>query len=113
MTTLLGENCGVFGIYSRENCIHDIYNGIDFLQHRGQEYCGIATFTDRLHQVTHHGKVANAFTAQELDYLQGRWGIGHVSLKERQPMNWQARVVEISLAFSGNIINADALIEEM
>ena len=113
MTTLLGENCGVFGIYSRRDCVHDIYNGLDFLQHRGQEYCGIATFTDRLHQITHHGKIANTFTVQDLDYLQGRWGIGHVSLRERQPMNWQARVGEISLAFSGNIINADTLIQDM
>jgi amidophosphoribosyltransferase len=113
MTAIIGENCGVFGIYSQKDCVQDIYNGLDFLQHRGQAFCGIATFDERIRQVTHHGKVANSFTVQDLDYLQGKWGIGHVSLRERQPMNWLARIGEISLAFSGNIINAEDLIQEM
>jgi amidophosphoribosyltransferase len=109
----LKDKCGVFGIYSNSPCIQDIYHGIDFLQHRGQEYCGIATCEDHIHQVTHHGKVANSFSEKDLDYLKGNWGIGHVSLWERQPMTWQSRLGQISVAFSGNIINADELIAEM
>ena len=31
------ENCGVFGLYSKRECVYDIYRGIDFFQHRGQE----------------------------------------------------------------------------
>jgi hypothetical protein len=38
-----------------------------------------------MQQTTHHGKLLGSFTDQELDKLQGNWGIGHVSLKERQP----------------------------
>jgi amidophosphoribosyltransferase len=107
------DNCGIFGIYSRSACAYDIYNGLDFLQHRGQEFCGIATFDGGIHQVTHHGKVGNAFSEQDLEYLRGSWGIGHVSLWERQPMTWHSRLGEISLAFSGNVMNAEALIREM
>lgn len=107
------DNCGVFGLYSKNPCVYDIYNGIDFLQHRGQEFCGIATYDQTIRQVTHHGKAGNAFSEQDLEYLHGCSGIGHVSLWERQPMTWQSRLGEISLAFSGNIINADALIAEM
>lgn len=107
------DNCGVFGLYSQTPCAYDIYNGLDFLQHRGQEFCGIATYEKSVHQVTHHGKAGNAFSEQDLEYLRGCWGIGHVSLWERQPMTWQSRLGEISLAFSGNIINVDALIQEM
>ena len=40
----LRDNCGIFGLYSQFSAGYDIYNGIDFLQHRGQEYCGIATY---------------------------------------------------------------------
>jgi amidophosphoribosyltransferase len=109
----LKDNCGVFGIYSASPCVYDIYNGIDFLQHRGQEFCGIATYEQGIRQVTHHGKAANSFSEQDLNYLHGRWGIGHVSLWERQPMTWQSKLGEISLAFSGNVINAEALIQEM
>jgi len=133
------ENCGLFGLYSQRDCVHDIYQGIDFLQHRGQEYCGISTYsynTKRMKQidfletqkeerdsdisfgkeinhVTHHGKVINTFTDEELQTLKGHWGIGHVSLWERQPMKWQTRLGEIAVAFSGNVINADELMKEM
>jgi amidophosphoribosyltransferase len=109
----LHDNCGVFGIYSNSGCVTDIYNGLDFLQHRGQEYCGIATFEDGINMVTHHGKTATSFTDSDLAHLKGNWGIGHVSLWERQPMTWQSRLGEIAVAFSGNIINADALITEL
>ena len=45
--------------------------------------------------------------------MPGNWGIGHVSLKERQPVKWHSLLGEIALSFSGNIINADDLIQEM
>ncbi|MDO9585661.1 MAG: hypothetical protein Q7I93_04150, partial [Syntrophales bacterium] len=111
---ILGEKCGIFGIYSSEACVQDIFHGIDFLQHRGQEYCGMATFDGlKIRRVTHHGKAANSFTEEELNYLSGNSGIGHVSLSERQPMTWQSRLGQISVAFSGNIINSGELIREM
>ena len=109
----LQDNCGVFGLYSNTECVHEIFQGIDFLQHRGQEYCGISTFDGNIHQITHHGKAASMFKYEELEYLKGRWGIGHVSLWERQPVRWQSQLGEIAVAFSGNITNADELIKDM
>ena len=109
----LRDNCGVFGLYSKGQCVHDIFQGIDFLQHRGQEYCGIATFNGTIHQVTHYGKVASSFKNEELEYLKGTWGLGHVSLWERQPVRWQSQLGEIAVAFSGNVLNADELMREM
>ncbi len=109
------ENCGIFGIYSNAQCVDYIYQGLDFLQHRGQEYCGISTFEDGngINHITHHGRVTNRFTSEELRSLEGTWGIGHVSLRDRQPMKWQTKVGEISVAFSGNVINAGELMEDM
>ncbi|NLG12366.1 MAG: amidophosphoribosyltransferase, partial [Elusimicrobia bacterium] len=39
------ENCGVFGLCSvdKKHVVEDIYYGIFKLQHRGQQYCGMAT----------------------------------------------------------------------
>ena len=99
------DNCGVFALYSVGPCAFEIFQGIDFLQHRGQQYCGIATYDGKVHQVSHHGKVLNNFTDRDLDSLPGRWGIGHVSLKERQPVRWESLHGDIAVAFSGNIIN--------
>lgn len=100
------ENCGLFGIYSTGECVADIFQGIDFLQHRGQQFCGIATYDQGIHQVTHHGKVGDTFTKENLEYLKGTFGIGHVSLWERQPVRWLSQFGEIAVAFSGNIINS-------
>ena len=132
------DKCGIFGIYSNSNCVYDIYRGIDFLQHRGQEYCGISTFNQdaegetqldflqpldeenddttfnhEINHATHHGKVIDTFTDKELTNLKGTWGIGHVSLWERQPMKWQTKGGEVSIAFSGNVMNSDDLMQEM
>ena len=112
--TLLGDNCAVFGIVRDTACVEDIYRGLDFLQHRGQQFCGIATYDmDRIHLITHYGQVGNTFTSHELETFKGSMGIGHVSLKERQPMMWQGAVGEIAVAFSGNIINSADLLTEM
>lgn len=107
------DNCGVFGLYASTPCAFEIFQGIDLLQHRGQEYCGIATFDGQVNQVTHHGKVLTTFTDQDLNHLKGTFGIGHVSLKERQPVRWHSSLGGIAVAFSGNIINAGDLMEEM
>ena len=110
----IGDNCGVFGIVKETNCVEDIYRGLDFLQHRGQQFCGIATCGGgRIHLITHYGQVGNTFTSHELETFKGNMGIGHVSLKERQPMMWQGAVGEIAVAFSGNIINSKALLTKM
>ena len=110
----MGDNCGVFGIVKETDCVEDIYRGLDFLQHRGQQFCGIATYDgERIYQITHYGQVGTTFTSHELDTFKGTMGIGHISLKERQPMMWQGAVGEIAVAFSGNIINSEALLTEM
>ncbi len=110
----IGDNCGVFGIVKEKDCVEDIYRGLDFLQHRGQQFCGIATCGGgRIRLITHYGQVGNTFSSHELETFKGNMGIGHVSLKERQPMVWQGAVGEISVAFSGNIINSETLLTEM
>ncbi len=112
--TSMGDNCGVFGIVKEEDCVEDIYKGLDFLQHRGQQFCGIATYDGkRIYLITHYGQVGNTFTSHGLETFKGTMGIGHVSLKERQPMMWQGAVGEIAVAFSGNILNSEQLLEEM
>jgi amidophosphoribosyltransferase len=110
----MGDNCGVFGITEETPCVNDIFQALDFLQHRGQQFCGIATYDEtRIRMITHYGTASHTFTPHELETFKGTMGIGHVSLKERQPMMWQGAVGEIAVAFSGNITNSEALLTEM
>jgi len=108
------ENCGVFGIYSKTQCANSIYQGLDFLQHRGQEYCGISTFDKEINHITHHGRVTNLFTGEELTKPDGY--VGNRSCKPEGPSAHEVEnqgLGEISVAFSGNVINAGELMEDM
>ncbi|HOJ31089.1 MAG TPA: amidophosphoribosyltransferase [bacterium] len=107
------ENCGIYGIYSNQDCIHHLFHGIFKLQHRGQRYCGIATFNKELKLITHRGFVRHSFTPEELQSLSGNIGIGHVSLSERQPVLLESKLGLFVTAFSGNIMNAEQLFEKM
>ncbi len=103
------ENCGVFGLCSadKKQVVKDIYYGIFKLQHRGQRYCGIATSSQAdIHIITHKGFVRHTFTEEELRLLKGPIGIGHVSLKDRQPVVLISRMGKFAIAFSGNILNS-------
>ncbi|MCM8758529.1 MAG: amidophosphoribosyltransferase [Candidatus Omnitrophica bacterium] len=104
-----GENCGLYGIYSNKDCVNHLYYGIFKLQHRGQKYCGIATYDKEPKLTTHKGFVRHTFTPEELKNLSGHAGIGHVSLKERQPIMLESKPGVFVIAFSGNILNAEEL----
>ena len=107
------ENCGLFGIYSDKNIIQNLYYGIFKLQHRGQKYCGLSTFKKEINLTTHKGFVRHTFTPEELKNLSANSGIGHVSLKERQPIILESKLGKFAIAFSGNIANAGNLIANL
>jgi len=107
------DNCGVFGIYSNTECAKKIYYSIFKLQHRGQQYCGIVTHLNDMHSMTHKGFVRHSFIEEEIKNLKGNFGIGHVSLKERQPVILFSRLGQFAIAFSGNVINRSELREKL
>lgn len=110
---IVQENCGLYGIYSNKDCVNHLFYGIFKLQHRGQKYCGIATSNKEIKLITHKGFVRHSFTSDELQVLSGNFGIGHVSLKERQPILLESRLGTFVIAFSGNILNAEQLFVEL
>ena len=106
------EACGLFAVSSDHNIIDDLYLGTFYLQHRGQEYCGLSTFDGKDLKIrTHKGLVREHF-ANDLTGLEGTMGIGHASLNDRQPIKFYSKMGEFIICFSGNIINAKKLIEK-
>lgn len=117
----LREECGVFGIFSREktDVASPVYYGLYALQHRGQESCGIVVNDDGL--FTSHkdvGLVNDVFTQRVLDGLgQGNIAIGHVryaTTGDAGRANAQPIVVNhikgrMSLAHNGNLVNSSEL----
>lgn len=103
----VAENCGVFGIFSLDSCIKDLYYGTFNLQHRGQKFCGMATSNGKkIKLMTHEGLVKHCFMLDDLAKLEGNFGVGHVSLKDPQPIALDSKLGKFALAFSGNILNA-------
>lgn len=108
------ENCGVFGLCSHKPAVKRIHLALHLLQHRGQKYCGIATSNGKKVFIqSHKGRIDHTFTREDFETLKGNSGIGHVSLRDRQPMTSHSRLGDFAICFSGNITNADALVKEL
>ncbi|MDR2531411.1 MAG: amidophosphoribosyltransferase [Oscillospiraceae bacterium] len=119
----VSEECGVFGIYTKENSdvTRYAYTALYALQHRGQESCGIAV-NDRgiINYKRGMGLVNEVFNKDSLDKLNhGKIAIGHVrytttglnSHHNTLPIVVKHIKGPMALAYNGNLINSQELRE--
>ncbi len=125
MFDTLKEECGVFGMFSKENTkiASYAYYALFALQHRGQESCGIVVNNDGL--MTLHknvGLVNDVFTPEIMQSLgNGKITLGHVrygTTGTRPRLNAQPLIVNhikgsMALAHNGNLINDAQLREQL
>ncbi len=105
--------CGIFAISAKENVLDDLFLGSFYLQHRGQQYCGLSTYNGGNIRIrTHRGLVRETFS-NDLGGLEGHIGIGHTSLLDRQPIKLDSKMGEFTICFEGNIINREDLANEL
>lgn len=115
----LKEECGIFGIYTKQQKDKLAYQtciGLSGLQHRGEESCGIAINEDGI--IDYHkdvGLVSDVFTNQVLESLpEGKMAIGHVRYSttgldkkdNAQPMVIRHKKGNLAVAHNGNLVNA-------
>ncbi len=115
--------CGVFGIRAPGRDVARLaYFGLYGLQHRGQESAGIAVCEDgRLTGLRDLGLVTQVFDEQKLSGLRGQLAIGHTRYSttgsnawaNAQPLIHHGPARTVALGHNGNLINADALREEL
>jgi amidophosphoribosyltransferase len=113
------EECGILGVTGLDRPAEEAFLGLYALQHRGQESAGISVVgTDglaRLRKGT--GLVADVFTADDLNALEGTAAVGHVRYSTSggsRPQNAQPIVVrysqgDLAIAHNGNLTNAQEL----
>jgi amidophosphoribosyltransferase len=114
--------CGILGIYlddSNSNAYSYILNGLNVLQHRGQDSAGIYTCKDNIfYSHKNNGKVNEVFD-KYIDYstkLLGNIGIGHVRysttgslcIEQCQPL-YTNSPYGLALVHNGNITNIEEL----
>ncbi len=117
------EECGVFGVRGAADASVLCAFGLHALQHRGQEACGITSYSQgRFHSERHLGLVGEHFTDPDrMKTLAGAMAIGHVRystsgapvLRNVQPLYADVRGGGVALAHNGNLTNARALREDL
>ena len=117
------EKCGVVGIALADRPVaRPLYYSLYALQHRGQESAGIVTH-DGFQQHSHveMGLVGDAFTAADLESLNGSTGIGHVRYPTEgsinaccaQPFSVSFKSGSLGLSHNGNLVNATEIRDEL
>lgn len=114
--------CGIIALLSNEPVNQRLYDALLLLQHRGQDAAGIATLDGlQFHVHKAMGLVTEVFRTRNMRDLTGNMGIGHVryptqgcagSNQESQPFYVNAPY-GIMFAHNGNLINAEALKQEL
>lgn len=114
--------CGILGVVATTPVNQLLYDGLQVLQHRGQDAAGIATAQDgRFHMHKGSGLVRDVFRTRNMRDLAGNWGIGHVryptagsayNAAEAQPF-YVNSPFGLLLAHNGNLTNSRELKREM
>ncbi len=114
--------CGILGVVATTAVNQLLYDGLQVLQHRGQDAAGIATEEfGRFHMHKASGMVRDVFRTRNMRNLTGNWGIGHCryptagsayNAAEAQPF-YVNSPFGLMLAHNGNLTNADELKRDM
>ncbi|MEA1939232.1 MAG: amidophosphoribosyltransferase [Candidatus Caldatribacteriota bacterium] len=112
------EECGIFGIYDRENKKLNVAQlsclSLYALQHRGQESAGIAVSDgEKILVYKDLGLVSKVFNEEKLKLLHGDCAVGHVRYstkgkdrwKSSQPLIHEHKGKAFTLAQNGTLIN--------
>ncbi len=110
------DECGVFGIFGKDDAAAVVTLGLHALQHRGQEAAGIVSYDGSQFSVERHaGLIGDTFTKQSvLNRLPGSRAIGHArysttggeGLRNVQPFFAEFAGGGFAISHNGNITNA-------
>jgi amidophosphoribosyltransferase len=114
--------CGILGVVATTPVNQLLYDGLQVLQHRGQDAAGIATAEGgRFHMHKGAGLVRDVFRTRNMRDLVGNWGIAHCryptagsayNAAEAQPF-YVNSPFGLMLAHNGNLTNAEQLKRDM
>jgi len=114
--------CGIIGVVSNQPVNQILYDGLQLLQHRGQDAAGIVTADGGMfHMHKGMGMVRDVFRTRDMRNLVGNAGIAHVryptagsaaSPAEAQPF-YVNSPFGIVLSHNGNLTNTDKLLTDL
>ena len=105
---------GFFGVAAKEDCVFDLFFGIDYHSHLGTRRAGMVVYgEDRFNRAIHNIENSPFRTKFDKDFrdMKGNLGIGCISDYEPQPLLIRSHHGTFALATVGKINNIDELIE--
>lgn len=109
--------CGILGIVGNYNVASDLVTGLFYVQHRGQDAAGVATYEDAFHVKKGFGLVQDVFRGYDIGELKGSIGIGQTRYptvgcgdkdEDAQPLVLYSPY-GIAIAHNGNVTNVPEL----
>lgn len=107
---------GLFGVISKEDCVNDLFFGVDYHSHLGTKRGGMAvygkgmSFSHSIHNIE-NSPFRTKFERDVLEMAGATSGIGCISDTEAQPVMIRSHLGTFALATVGRINNKDELVE--
>ena len=107
---------GFFGVASREDCVFDLFFGVDYHSHLGTRRAGLAVYGDNGFEKSIHKIENSPFRTKfekEAHDMHGHAGIGCISDFEPQPILVQSHHGKFAITTVGKINNKDEIVEKI
>ncbi len=108
---------GFFGAVSKEDCVFDLFFGVDYHSHLGTRRAGLAVYDEKdgfdkaIHNIE-NAPFRTKFTKESND-MHGNMGIGCISDFEAQPILIRSHHGTFAIATVGKINNSDEIVEKI
>ncbi len=108
---------GIFGVASREDCVFDLFYGVDYHSHLGTRRAGLAVYDEKdgfdksIHNIE-NAPFRTKFSSEAND-MHGIYGIGCISDFEAQPIHIRSHHGTFAVTTVGKVNNIDELVKDI
>ena len=107
---------GFFGVASKNECVLELFYGVDYHSHLGTRRGGMATYGKGGFNRAIHNIENSPFRTKfdrDVSEMKGNLGIGCISDFEPQPLLIQSRLGSFAITTVGKVNNYDELLEQL
>ncbi len=108
---------GIFGVASKNDCVFDLFFGVDYHSHLGTRRAGLAVYDEKegfdkaIHNIE-NSPFRTKFSKESND-MHGTMGIGCISDYEAQPILVRSHHGTFAITTVGKINNGDEIVDEI
>lgn len=105
---------GFFGVASKEDCVLDLFFGVDYHSHLGTRRGGMAVHSEKGFDRAIHNIQNSPFRTKfekDIETFEGNLGIGCISDNEAQPLLVKSHLGSFAISTIGRVNNLEALQE--